>query len=294
MIQKQTENLRIFRDDLYPYLGGGNKGRKIMSISKDISKKKCNAVVTTGGINSNHCRALSIVCKQNKWDCTLILHGDKDEFYSSKGNALIMRAMKPKLIFSEVSKISKNMDLAMDKYKKDGYRPYYLWGGGHTLEGGIAYIDAVEELSSYCIDSNWFPDYIFLASGTGSTQAGIISGLDKFKLNSQVIGVSIARERDYAEKNITDFYKKLNNQYNIKSFNKDVIVLDDYLFGGYEQFNKELKVFSDLALSNYGFILDTTYSGKAFFGMLDYIKKNKLSDENILFWHTGGVLNFLS
>ena len=30
----------------------------------------------------------------------------------------------------------------------------------------------------YCNDNQWIPDYIFLASGTGSTQAGIISGLD--------------------------------------------------------------------------------------------------------------------
>jgi 1-aminocyclopropane-1-carboxylate deaminase/D-cysteine desulfhydrase-like pyridoxal-dependent ACC family enzyme len=28
--------------------------------------------------------------------------------------------------------------------------------------------------------------------------------------------------------------------------------------------------------------------------MLDYIKKNKLEDKNILFWHTGGIFNFLA
>ena len=35
--------------------------------------------------------------------------------------------------------------------------------------------------------------------------------------------------------------------------------------------------------------LDATYTGKAFCGMLDYIQKERLTDRNILFIHTGGT-----
>ncbi len=39
-----------------------------------------------------------------------------------------------------------------------------------------------------------------------------------------------------------------------------------------------------------GIPLDTTYTGKAFWGgMKEYIKKNKVAGENILFIHTGGT-----
>ena len=96
MIEKKSDNLRVFRDDLYPYLGGGNKGRKLVSISEHIILEKYNAVVSTGGINSNHCRALSIAAKLNNWKCTLVLHGSREKFYKSKGNALLIRNNNPK------------------------------------------------------------------------------------------------------------------------------------------------------------------------------------------------------
>jgi D-cysteine desulfhydrase len=50
MVHTINDQLRIFRDDLYPFLGGGNKGRKMFAIAKEIEKSKYNALVTTGGI----------------------------------------------------------------------------------------------------------------------------------------------------------------------------------------------------------------------------------------------------
>ena len=35
--------------------------------------------------------------------------------------------------------------------------------------------------------------------------------------------------------------------------------------------------------------LDPTYTGKAFWGMREYIKKNKIVGKKILFIHTGGT-----
>ena len=38
-----------------------------------------------------------------------------------------------------------------------------------------------------------------------------------------------------------------------------------------------------------GIPLDTSYTGKAFWGMQEYIKKMKINNKNILFIHTGGL-----
>ena len=285
---------RIFRDDIYPFLGGGNKGRKIKYIEKDIILKKCNAVVTTGGIQSNHCRALAILAAKNNWGCTLVIHGNKELFYKEAGNALMMRLSGAEIIFVSADKIQETMDQVMLDYFSSGSSPYYVWGGGHTLEGGKAYIDAIEDVYDYSIENNWEPDYIFLASGTGSTQAGIISGLDKMNFDTQVIGISIARNRKRAEEVVSLFCNKLEVAFNIKSLKKDIIVLDDYLCGGYEKYDSNIDKVTENALSNYGFLLDHTYSGKAFYGMLDFIKVNNITNNNILFWHTGGVFNYLS
>ncbi|NLM60309.1 MAG: 1-aminocyclopropane-1-carboxylate deaminase, partial [Clostridium sp.] len=38
-----------------------------------------------------------------------------------------------------------------------------------------------------------------------------------------------------------------------------------------------------------GIPMDTTYVGKAYWGMKEYIKKNEIAEKNILFIHTGGT-----
>ena len=35
------------------------------------------------------------------------------------------------------------------------------------------------------------------------------------------------------------------------------------------------------------------FSGKGFYGMMDIIKKEQLQNKNIIFWHTGGLMNLM-
>lgn len=295
-LQIVEEKVAVFRDDLYPFLGGGNKGRKMDAISRDIFMKKADALVTTGGIQSNHCRAVAVFAAMNGLKCSLVLHGSKEEFCRQTGNAKIMRMSGAKVIFVETaSEIGSLMEKEMGCYKDLGYAPYYIWGGGHTMEGGLAYIDAIGELKFFCERNKWLPKYIFLASGTGSTQAGILAGLDREGLvDIQTIGISVARESIYAQDIVNKFYVELCDHYNIECKNRDVTVLDDYICGGYGKYNEEIKQVSDGSIRMYGFTLDTCYTAKAFHGMMDFIEKNNIREDNILFWHTGGIFNFLA
>ncbi len=292
MIVNNIENqMFVVRDDLYPSLGSGNKGRKMERIGSELLKNGFDAVVTTGGIQSNHCRAAAIFAAQHKLPCTLVIHGEKTRFYDEGGNAKLMRDAKVKISFTDANDISDAMDAAMHDYAKSGCQPYYLRGGGHTLDGGLAYVNAVDELLGKV---QTVPDYIFLASGTGSTQAGIMAGLTKNKVKCKVIGISVARERKRAESIVTNSYQELCKHLRVDSFQqKTTTVLDDYLCGGYEKFNNSIKEISNNSISKFGFSLDTTYTAKAFFGMLDHIKENKL-EGNLFFWHTGGFLNYLA
>ncbi|MDM1454772.1 1-aminocyclopropane-1-carboxylate deaminase/D-cysteine desulfhydrase [Myroides odoratimimus] len=295
LITKLNENISVFRDDLYPFLGGGNKGRKMDIIAEDIFKKGANALVTTGGIQSNHCRAVAVFAAQYRMKCTLVLHGDQQKFHIESGNAKVMRDSGVNIIFAKnANEIGDVMDAEMKEYSKKGFNPYYIWGGGHTLEGGKAYISAIKELEKFCCKNNWYPDYIFHASGTGSTQSGILAGLDKYMQDTKVIGISVGRKTEQATKVVCEFYKELCNYYNIKFSNREVIVLDDYLCGGYGMYNDEIKELSQNSIKEFGFTLDTCYTAKAFYGMKDFIKRNDLENKKVLFWHTGGVFNYLA
>jgi D-cysteine desulfhydrase len=284
-------NLIIARDDVYPLFLGGNKARKMVKIIEDIENKSCNAVVTTGGIQSNHCRVAALACASKGWECILILHGSGKQFFSEKGNALIMRLSNAKVIFVDAANIGPAMDQAMVGLKDRGLNPYYLPGGGHNKAGVTAYIEAVKELKD-ALPSGYIVNNIFLASGTGSTQAGIIAGCRSVGwTGTRVIGISIARQK---QRGIASINQSLNYISTLpNSFSDDIILYDDFLFGGYGKSNMQLHSFVIDMAKNTGLILDETYTGKAFLGMTEIMKLEMLNG-NSLFWHTGGLLNLFA
>lgn len=289
-----NRNLKIVRDDIFPFIGGGVKARKAIEYEKFMLENGYNACVTTGGIQSNHNRAIALMCAKNGWKCHLVYHGSRERFETEKGNALLVRYTGASFDFVDAGQIGLTMDRAMCQLKNEGYKPLYIHGGGHDLPGGIALVKAVKELKHICESKNYKPDYIFHASGTGSTQAGIAVGLNLIGWKDvELIGISIARQRERGTKVIEDFANELANHYSLPAnYTGRINFNTDYLMGGYEQFNPELESFLKEIMKNTGILFDTTYSGKAFFGMSDYIKKNKI-EGNCLFWHTGGLMNLL-
>lgn len=288
-------HLHVVRDDIFPFIGGGSKARKAVYYEKYLKEQGYNAVVTCGGIQSNHNRAIALMAARNGWKCHLCIQGEESRFIQEKGNALLDRlsGAECELIHPEDTAIA--MDRAMLSLQQSGYRPYYVHGGGHDIPGGVAFVDAVRELKQVCDLENYKPDYIFHASGTGSTQAGLIVGLDQVGWGDvKVIGISVARQYERGKQVITDFANMLADYYGMDARYDDKVFFNtDYLCGGYEKYTPEMKDYLTKAMAMTGLVFDTTYSGKAFFGMMDMIKKNDLQRQNILFWHTGGIMNIM-
>lgn len=289
--------LLVVRDDLFPYLYGGNKARKSIEYEIEMTKHGYDAMVTTGGIQSNHCRAIALLAAKHHWDCHIVYHGDRERFLAEGGNAKLVRSTSATYEFVSASEISTAMDRAMIQFASNGKKPYYVTGGGHDLPGGIAYVNAVRELVQVLREQGKKIDRIFLPCGTGSTQAGIIVGLYlEGLLDTEVVGISVARNKQRAMEVTTAFVIDLAKHYSISDDNlaKKVIISDDFLFGGYEQTTPVVKNWLTEVIRSTGIIFDTTYSGKALCGMHELIKKNNWEGDNNLFWHTGGIMNFLS
>jgi D-cysteine desulfhydrase len=283
--------LIVARDDAFPLFLGGNKARKMVKIIEDIENKNCNAVITTGGIQSNHCRVTALACASKGWECLLILHGSGKQFLSEKGNALIMRLSNAKVKFVDADSIGIEMDKAMFDLKDRGLNPYYLPGGGHNKAGVTAYVEAVQELKD-ALPSGYIMNNIFLASGTGSTQAGIIEGCRSVGwTETRVFGISIARQKQKGIASINQSLSYISTHSN--SYSNEIIFYDDFLLGGYGKSNMQLHGFVSDVAHNTGLIMDETYTGKAFWGMTEILKREMLGG-NILFWHTGGILNLFT
>lgn len=293
-IKFDGRRIKIVRDDLYPVVGGGNKSRKAQYYEREMMDGGYNACVTTGGIQSNHNRAIALMCARNGWRCHNVYHGTEERFLEENGNALLVRKSGSTFEFVEADNIGPAMDAAMVRLAKEGYKPMYIHGGGHDLPGGIAFVNAVKALKDKCDAIGYKPEYVFHASGTGSTQAGLAVGLDMVGWTDvKLVGISVARKKQRGTEVIEKFANTLSDYYALgNDYSGKIDFNTDYLCGGYENYTQEMAVFLDEVMKATGIMFDTTYSGKAFYGMIDFLNKNHISG-NVLFWHTGGLMNLM-
>ncbi len=285
-------DLRIKRDDLfYQTIGSaGSKARKAPYIVNYAASLGCDCVVTNGAINSNHTRATTLYASRCSIKTHLVLHTSDPKNPPSGTNLFLSRLCRPYIEYCRLDDLGKAMDKAMEYEKTNGLSPFYIWGGGHCPQGTRAYVDAVQEFLEQTDD--WIPDYVFVASGTGTTQAGLTIGFANFP--TRVIGVSVARSKERG----TEVVEQAIRDYGV-FFKEDVpkapVYFDDSaLFGGYEGYSDSLlKVIEKVAST--GLILDPTYTGKPFFRMLQMVEHGEINPgAKILFWHTGGLLNLIS
>lgn len=284
-------NLFIKRDDLYPISGGGNKGRKAEYILAKCIKDDCNAVVTCGGEQSNHVRATAIRCKELGLACTIIIHDSEPKVI--EGNLKLLYILGVKIVFCDMADVSDVMDAEMTIYRQQGFKPFYIWGGGHCIEGTKAYYDAAFEVHK---QSTAQFDYVFHASGTGTTQAGLHLGFKQVTPATQVVGISVARQNPRGIEAINSSILEFVTHYCLSEKLSENINFDDrFTCGGYEKTSPEqLNTIKKIAEQT-GVILDPTYSGKAWYGMKKYIMSGRVKPgSNILFWHTGGLLNLMA
>jgi len=280
-------DLHMKRDDLYPLSGGGIKARKISYIIKKAVEDGYDAVVTNGGPQSNHARATAITAANLGLKCHLVVVLEEGQEYAKCGNILLMQMSGATIEYTTKENLASTMDIAVEKLAKKGHQPLYIWGGGHCLQGTVAFVDAAAEARRQCAD--WIPDYLVLASGTGSTQAGLIIGYAD--LPTKVIGVSIARERERGTNIIQDCIEEYYIAHPSIKKQTSVDFRDDWIDQGYEKYSGELFGLIEQAAKT-GYFFDPTYSGKGWRGLVSLVHAGEIPPgSKVLFWHTGGLLN---
>lgn len=287
-INSMKENsLYIMRDDLIPFSFGGNKARKARYFLKEILENGYDYVITYGSASSNHCRIIANVARKYNLKCTII-STEKEE---KTNNKIMCEIFGAEFVYCDVNDVKETIDEQVNEKKALGYKPYFIQGGGHGNLGTHAYVDAFEEIKDFENENNIKFDYIFHASGTGTTQAGLVVGKKLNNSDVNIVGISVARSNPRGRSVVIDSVKEYLSENKIENDFKssDVIFEDKYICGGYGKYDKEIEEIIIDLLQNEGIPLDTTYTGKAFWGMKEYIKENDIKDKNILFIHTGGT-----
>lgn len=282
--------LYVKREDLLPFSFGGNKARKAELFFEEIDRGGFDCVVTYGSGSSNHCRVVANMAAARGLSCYII---SPEEASERTYNSAMMELFGAEITVCPVQAVSATIDGKLAALKAEGRNPYFIAGGGHGNIGTQAYVDCYGEIRRFEKENNTHFDYIFHASGTGTTQAGLVCGQLIERDTRRIVGISIARRaprgRDVVLQSVRDYLEAYRVQASEEEIQKATVFVDDYIGGGYGARSEEIdRVIRD-AMIQYGLPLDPTYTGKAFAGMLDYVEREHIQGKRILFIHTGGT-----
>jgi D-cysteine desulfhydrase len=287
---EQENQLCIKRDDLIPYSFGGNKARKGFLFFKEIDEYGHDCVVTYGSSHSNHCRVIANMAAQRKMPCYIIGPLEvSEETYNSR----FMKLFGAEITSVPVQQVHNTIEDKIKELKKAGRMPYFIPGGGHGNFGTQAYVNCYEEICCYENETQTHFDYIFFATGTGTTQAGLVCGQLLHGDERKIVGISIARKnprgRDIVIESIREYLMEHKCEVIEDDIQNRTVFVDDYMGNGYGKENQVIEDTIKKVMIQYGIPLDSTYTGKAFWGMKQYIQKKQIEGKHILFIHTGGT-----
>ncbi len=285
--REENNTLYVKREDFIPFSFGGNKARKAELFFREIDEKGCGAVVTYGSASSNHCRVVANQCRRRGLPCWII---SPDEGGEQTFNSRMTELFGARRITVPLDRVHDTIEDKLAELRQAGANPYFIEGGGHGPIGTEAYVQCYREITAQEKDMGLRFDYIFFASGTGTTQAGLVCGQIMARdADRRIIGISIARKNPRGRGVVLDSIRTyLGGEVPEEEIQARTVFVDAYTSGYGRRDGAIAETIGD-ALSRYGLPLDATYTGKAFWGMREYIRQQKIAEKNILFIHTGGT-----
>ncbi|WP_300921186.1 pyridoxal-phosphate dependent enzyme [uncultured Dubosiella sp.] len=284
-IPDEVNQIYIKREDLLPFSFGGNKVRIALEFIDDMIKQGKDCLVGYGNARSNLSRALANLCYRLNIPCHIISPADEDGRRISTFNSEMVSSSKAIFHYCSKENVKDTVKSVLDKLIKEGFKPYYIYGNAYGKGNEhiplIAYRNVYEEIKNKY-------NYIFLATGTGMTQGGLLAGKAINKGKEKIIGISIARSSKEEKKVIKNSLDCFSSKVQVIE-NCDIDVVDTYLCDGYGRYNFQIEDVIHKQFIFNGMPLDPTYTGKAFWGMQDYLKRNNIVGKKILFIHTGGL-----
>lgn len=287
-------DLWIKRDDLTSTLYGGNKARKNEFILADALAVDANHLITVGGIGSHHCCSTAAFGNQLGFKVTLV-HSPQPLTPHVREMLLWDAKFQPqfRLASNPAAQVFATLD-EIERVKAAGDRPYFIWAGGSTPYGTLSYLNAGLELADQIATGVMpMPEAVYVATGSGGTQAGLTVAFKLLKLPIRVVGVRIVPwpattsiSIAYLANLMLASMAKLDREFStLKITGEDVYFADGYLGQGYGWPTPASQKAKSLAKELLNLPLEDTYTAKALAAMLDAASAQSRRGP-LLFWNT--------
>jgi 1-aminocyclopropane-1-carboxylate deaminase/D-cysteine desulfhydrase-like pyridoxal-dependent ACC family enzyme len=289
-------SLYMKRDDLTDPGMGGNKLRKLEYYLFDAKAKGATTLLTVGGVQTNHGRLTAAVAAKYGLKCAIVAIDEYPGEVSS--NLLLDRLMGAEVFLSKLKndipyedQLNEAVDQVRSQYEAAGETVYYIPMGGSGEVGVPGYYDCAMELAAQAGSIGISGSKIFVAVGSMGTYMGLFTGIRNEGLNLTLKGIAIAPFYKDPAAHALAYYEKVRNYYNLpnKGDLEDFDISSDYTYGAYNNPVKEVREAVYYMARKEGILLDPCYTGKAFCGLLDLVKKGGIAQgETVIFLHTGG------
>ena len=289
-------NLYIKRDDCTGLATGGNKTRKLEYLMAEALEQGADTVITLGATQSNHARQTAAAAAKIGLKCELVLEcrvTDPDPDYEFSGNILLDNLLGCTIHNYPMGTDKEAGGLELAKtIEKNGGKPYFVPVGGSNRTGALGYVRCAEELLGQARQADLMIDSVVHATGSGGTQAGLVTGLRGLGCAAEVRGVSVGKPRDEMENDAYRLACETAEAVGCKGGvdQGDIIVDDGYVGPGYSVPTEEMVEAVSLTAKHEGILLDPVYTGKAMAGLIGMIRAGAFTkDQNVVFLHTGGL-----
>ena len=285
--------LLVKRDDQTGLALGGNKTRKLEFLLGQALAEHADVVLTAGAAQSNHCRQTAAAAARAGLACELVLGGQPPDVPA--GNVLLDQILGARIHWTGPERRGERLGEVAEGLRAQGRRPYVIPYGGSNEIGAVGYAVAMEELAAQISAAGQQVDAIVFASSSGGTQAGLAVGARAVGFTAPIIGIRIDKgdpsDAPY-EVALADLAGRTASRMGVAAAFApgDFVVKDDYLGGGYGVVGDLEREAISLMAKYEGILLDPVYTGRAFGGLLDMLRRRAFSPaETVLFWHTGGA-----
>lgn len=267
--------------------------------------QNCDTLVSIGGVQSNHTRAVAAVAASLGLKCALVQEhwvDWEDPLYEKAGNIQLSRLMGAdvRLDPSEFG-IEHKPTLAQltEEVKAKGAKPYYIPAGAsdHPL-GGLGFARWALEVVAQEKEMGIFFDTVIVCAVTGSTMAGMVAGFKLAEKNGtktrKVIGIDASAKVKQTFDQVLRIAKFTGLAIGLADKDiteKDIILDDRYHAGCYGIPDAQTIDAIKFGAATEGFITDPVYEGKSLAGLIDLVKKEEITaGSTVLYAHLGGQL----
>ena len=293
--------LFVKRDDQTGLAFGGNKARKLDFILADAVAKGSDSVITWAGVQSNWARMTAAGSRRLGMDPILVLQRREDQNVApADGNLLLDRILGAdvRIIEPDGDREATVTEIAAAE-REAGRTPYVVSVGGSRTGGdmvlplgSVAYANGFRETLEQAREAGVTITHVVHASGSGSTQAGLVVGAKMLAPEVKVIGISTGGSKAAGEANVLGIARETVEAMglDLEIEPADVVVHDEYVGEGYGILNQGVVEAIAQVARTEGILLDPVYTGKAMTGLLDLVRNGHFSETDaVVFLHTGGT-----